>query len=341
MGLFAASTSTGTLVFIPALSAICREPWLEAGGDVRGAGHGAADPAGVFPAAGMAGGCRRQTLWRRCPITPAEIRQRTNPLRTAFAALGRRASRNRDFWLLATTFFVCGFTTNGLVGTHMIALVPRSRPGRGGGGRIAGDHGTVRSGRHHRLRLADRPARSAQAAVRLLRPARPVADLSALRQLHLLRPVAVRGVLWPGLDRHRAARPWPSPTGLRHPKGARSCSAGSPPATRSAPPRAAFFAGASRTATGSYLRLLRHRRLCRGGGSPAGVDDRQERTAAAACPRRRGNRGGVRSSACDGPATPERREYAAKRRAEICPSRQPASGRIARTLPLSEHCSTH
>jgi predicted MFS family arabinose efflux permease len=30
--------------------------------------------------------------------------------------------RSRDFWLLATTFFVCGFTTNGLVGTHMIAL---------------------------------------------------------------------------------------------------------------------------------------------------------------------------------------------------------------------------
>ena len=29
---------------------------------------------------------------------------------------------NRDFWLLAGTFFVCGFTTNGLVGTHMIAL---------------------------------------------------------------------------------------------------------------------------------------------------------------------------------------------------------------------------
>ena len=28
----------------------------------------------------------------------------------------------RDFWLLAGTFFVCGLTTNGLVGTHMIAL---------------------------------------------------------------------------------------------------------------------------------------------------------------------------------------------------------------------------
>jgi predicted MFS family arabinose efflux permease len=34
----------------------------------------------------------------------------------------RDGLKNRDFWLLAGTFFVCGFTTNGLVGTHMIAL---------------------------------------------------------------------------------------------------------------------------------------------------------------------------------------------------------------------------
>ena len=44
-----------------------------------------------------------------------------NPLRTAFGGL-REGLQNRDFWLLAGTFFVCGFTTNGLVGTHMIAL---------------------------------------------------------------------------------------------------------------------------------------------------------------------------------------------------------------------------
>jgi MFS family permease len=31
-----------------------------------------------------------------------------------------RAIRNRDFWLLAGTFFICGYTANGLVGTHLI-----------------------------------------------------------------------------------------------------------------------------------------------------------------------------------------------------------------------------
>ena len=30
--------------------------------------------------------------------------------------------RARTFWFLFATFFICGFTTNGLVGTHLIAL---------------------------------------------------------------------------------------------------------------------------------------------------------------------------------------------------------------------------
>src|SRR2546426_8814848 len=32
----------------------------------------------------------------------------------------RDAMRTRDFWLLAGSFFVCGYTSNGLVGTHLI-----------------------------------------------------------------------------------------------------------------------------------------------------------------------------------------------------------------------------
>ena len=31
------------------------------------------------------------------------------------------ASHKRDFWLLAGAFFICGATTNGLIGTHLIA----------------------------------------------------------------------------------------------------------------------------------------------------------------------------------------------------------------------------
>jgi MFS family permease len=32
----------------------------------------------------------------------------------------RDAARTRDFWLLASSFFVCGYTSNGLIGTHLM-----------------------------------------------------------------------------------------------------------------------------------------------------------------------------------------------------------------------------
>jgi sugar phosphate permease len=32
----------------------------------------------------------------------------------------REAMRTRDFWLLAGSFFICGYTTNGMIGTHLL-----------------------------------------------------------------------------------------------------------------------------------------------------------------------------------------------------------------------------
>ncbi|MGV1033651.1 MAG: MFS transporter [Microbacteriaceae bacterium] len=42
-----------------------------------------------------------------------------NPARAALEAL-KLASRSRAFWALAIAFAVCGFTTNGMIGTHFI-----------------------------------------------------------------------------------------------------------------------------------------------------------------------------------------------------------------------------
>ncbi len=50
---------------------------------------------------------------------PAIAGDRANPVRVAFQTL-QDAARSRSFWLLASTFFVCGATTNGLIGTHLI-----------------------------------------------------------------------------------------------------------------------------------------------------------------------------------------------------------------------------
>jgi len=119
-GILAASTSTGTLIFFPALSAIA-----ESGGW---------KPVVITVSLGLATLIPIVALL--LPEWPADVGQtpfgadadhpvpppnRANPLKTAFGALSEGV-RNKDFWLLAGTFFVCGFTTNGLVGTHMIAL---------------------------------------------------------------------------------------------------------------------------------------------------------------------------------------------------------------------------
>src|SRR6266571_4537439 len=42
-----------------------------------------------------------------------------NRVRAAFGGLAMGV-RNRNFWLLATSFFICGASTNGLIGTHLI-----------------------------------------------------------------------------------------------------------------------------------------------------------------------------------------------------------------------------
>lgn len=120
MGLLAASTSTGTLVFFPAFSAIARD-------------HGWQGVA-ISVSAGLALLIPVVVLW--LPEWPSDVGEvpygaepshplpepaHGNPLAAAFAAL-REGLQSRDFWLLSGTFFVCGFTTNGLVGTHMIAL---------------------------------------------------------------------------------------------------------------------------------------------------------------------------------------------------------------------------
>ncbi len=53
-------------------------------------------------------------------IVPEPSFQGNNPFGVAFTAFGR-ASRSMDFWLLCLTFGVCGFSTNGLINTHLIA----------------------------------------------------------------------------------------------------------------------------------------------------------------------------------------------------------------------------
>ncbi|RXT43430.1 MFS transporter [Bradyrhizobium betae] len=120
MGLLTASTATGTLIFMPGLASL-----VEWGGWKPVVLTVAACCAALIP-----------LVYILVPERPASIGQRSyggthedqpappaqgNPFVAALSNLVR-ASKTPAFWFLFATFFICGFTTNGLVGTHLIAF---------------------------------------------------------------------------------------------------------------------------------------------------------------------------------------------------------------------------
>lgn len=121
MGLLSASTATGSLVFLPFLA------WLSSDGAWRpvalavSLGCAALVPlvALFVPERPEQRGARRFGEDADTPPPPA-MKQAATPWLAIEALV--RAGRQPVFWLLAGTFFVCGLTTNGLVGTHMIAF---------------------------------------------------------------------------------------------------------------------------------------------------------------------------------------------------------------------------
>ncbi|WP_315834262.1 MFS transporter [Bradyrhizobium prioriisuperbiae] len=120
MGLLTASTATGTLIFMPGLAALVQ--W---GGWQPVVLTVSACCAALIP-----------LIYFLVPERPSAIGLRSygstvddvaappttqNPFAVAIGNLVR-AAKTRTFWYLFATFFICGFTTNGLVGTHMISF---------------------------------------------------------------------------------------------------------------------------------------------------------------------------------------------------------------------------
>ena len=114
IGLFGAATSAGQLVFIPAMAALTVSTgWRSA----------------VLLIAGVAGlTLVPQLLFLRDrpsdiglrPYGEGEVLSASERAEDARRTPMRVALRSPDFWLLAGSFFVCGYTSNGLVGTHLI-----------------------------------------------------------------------------------------------------------------------------------------------------------------------------------------------------------------------------
>jgi sugar phosphate permease len=114
LGALSAANATGQLVFLPMLAGVAEDRGWRAAAIVV-AGAAVVVFAIVF------------AFMRDRPsdvgLRPYGQRMDAAPVRpslTPLAALAH-ASRTRAFWVLAGTFFVCGASTNGLIGTHLIA----------------------------------------------------------------------------------------------------------------------------------------------------------------------------------------------------------------------------
>ncbi|KKB68750.1 MFS transporter [Burkholderia pseudomallei] len=121
MGLLTASSATGQLVFLPMLAAIAqRHGWRPVVLTVAVAAAIAVPlVALLLPERPSDVGLRPYGEPANAPR--AEDGAKRNPIAVAFGMLAT-ASKTRDFWLLFFSFFICGASTNGYVGTHLIAM---------------------------------------------------------------------------------------------------------------------------------------------------------------------------------------------------------------------------
>lgn len=118
MGVLTASTATGQLIFLPLLAFLATDyGWQAVAWCVSLVAASMIPIVAVFlPERPASIGL----LPYGATAAPSIDATPGNPIFNAFRALAV-ASRSRDFWLLAGSFFVCGLSTNGLIGTHLIS----------------------------------------------------------------------------------------------------------------------------------------------------------------------------------------------------------------------------
>lgn len=121
MGILTASTATGQLIFLPLLASLIENHgWRPVVWTVAGAIIVIIPLVFWFmPERPAAMGL---TLYGEPADAPLAMEQgRINPIAVAFGALAR-ASARLDFWLLFFSFFICGASSNGYIGSHFIAM---------------------------------------------------------------------------------------------------------------------------------------------------------------------------------------------------------------------------
>ena len=166
-GLLTASNASGQMIFLPALA------WLTTVYGWRWAAISVSIVAMVivFPIVAIVVRDRPQSIGIEPygATEPVPVPERSaHPFRPAIDGL-LLGVRSQTFWLLSTTFFICGLSTNGLIGTHLIpAAIDHHMTEVPGASLLARDR-RLRRDRHDVLGLAHRPHRPALPARLVLR----------------------------------------------------------------------------------------------------------------------------------------------------------------------------
>jgi predicted MFS family arabinose efflux permease len=121
MGILTASSATGQLVFLPFLASISERFGWRPVVFVVAAAAALVLPLVAWLLPERPADLSLRPIGETADLPPGALPPPKNPIKVAFGALGM-ASKTRDFWLLFFSFFVCGASTNGYVGTHLIAM---------------------------------------------------------------------------------------------------------------------------------------------------------------------------------------------------------------------------
>lgn len=118
MGILTATNATGQLIFLPLLASLVVSQGWRAAALVT-----TCVALLVVPLVALLMRDRPRDVGLKPfgakPEEEEAVAAAANPMKAAFAGLAMGA-RSRDFWLLAGSFYICGLSTNGLIGTHLI-----------------------------------------------------------------------------------------------------------------------------------------------------------------------------------------------------------------------------
>lgn len=121
MGLLTASSATGQLVFLPLLAAIVERFGWQSVVLTMAICIAVIIPLVFLLLPETPANLGLKSYGDTSPVANGPAASPPNPIKLAFGTL-HEAVRYKDFWLLFFSFFICGASTNGYIGTHFIAM---------------------------------------------------------------------------------------------------------------------------------------------------------------------------------------------------------------------------